>query len=97
MNYKSILAEAFATPAPKERGCGCCRVYVSVDSAHARGIAKAAKSLGKIFQKKSYYGASNALYIGYDNSDGIALARGSAVVEVLKAYGISCYRDECAD
>jgi len=98
-DYVAILTEAFnaAAAAPRERGIGCGRIYVSVTSEHAKGIAKAAKVLGKIYQKHSYYGTSNALYVGYDNCDGRALAQGTAVVKVLKAHDISCYRDECGD
>lgn len=99
MNYTAILTEALqaAAAAFPERGIGCGRIYVSVDKEHARGIAKAAKALGKIFQKRSHYGTSNALYIGYDNCDGRALAQGTTVVNVLKSHGIGCYRDECGD
>lgn len=98
-DYAAILTEAFraAAAATPERGCGCGRIYVSVASEHARGIARAAKKLGKIYQRRSYYGTSNALYIGYDNSDGRALAQGTAVVSVLASHGISSYRDECGD
>jgi hypothetical protein len=98
-NYVAILTEALnaAAVAPRERGIGCGRIYVSVSSEHAKGVAKAAKKLGKIFQKCSHYGTSNALYVGYDNCDGRALAQGTAIVKVLKAHGISCYRDECGD
>lgn len=77
---------------------GCARVYVAIaDDDHAKGIAKAARKLGLDFQKRSYYGTRNALYIGYDNLDGRELARGSAVVAALTAAGITCYRDEQGD
>ena len=98
MDVTSILANAFQKPVAAERPLGCCRVYVSVsDPAAAKKVAAAAKKLGKIWQKKSHYGAPNALYVGYDNMDGMALARGTAVVEALNAAGISCYRDEQGD
>lgn len=98
MDYASLLASAMSKPIVRERGIGCGRIYVSIsDKAHAKGIAKAAKKLNLIWQKKSHYGTSNALYIGYDNCDGMALARGTAVVETLRAAGIQCYRDEQAD
>ena len=93
-----ILSEAFLKPVTAERGIGCGRIYVAIsDKEAAKEVAKAAKKLGKIWQKKSHYGTSNALYIGYDNCDGLALARGTAVVAALKAAGISCYRDEHGD
>lgn len=98
MNYPLLLAEAFAKSALPERAIGCCRVYVSItDDAAAKEIAKAAKKLGRLYQKRSHYGARNALYIGYDNCDGFSLARATAVVETFKAAGIACYRDENGD
>lgn len=93
-----VLALAKNKPVQPERGIGCCRVYVSVmDKAKAKEVAKAAKALGMIFQKKGYAGATNVLYVGYDNCDGRALARGAAVVDALNGIGIECYRDEYAD
>lgn len=97
LNYTRILNEAFTSPAAPERPLGIGRIYVVIDKGHARGVAKAAKALGKIFQTKAHYGMKNALYIGYDNHDGRALARGTKVVEVLKAHGIGAYRDEHGD
>lgn len=111
MDYDKILAEAFAAPAIREQPSGCGRIYVCFTAGpwdatpeqkaegkkHIRGIAKAAKKMGKIFQGKSYYGASNALYVGYDNHDGGALGKGTAIVAYLQSKGFSCYRDEQAD
>jgi hypothetical protein len=97
MNYVSVLKAAFEQKVASEQPLGCCRVYVSVDKAHAKGVAAACKKLNLIFQKKSHYGASNAVYVGYDNCDGKALAKGSAVVAALKAAGVDCYRDEQGD
>jgi hypothetical protein len=98
MDYAAILSDAMSKKIGAERPQGCCRVYVSIsDDAAAKAIAKVAKQLSLDFQKRSYYGTKNALYIGYDNMDGQVLARGSAVVNALKAAGISCYRDEQGD
>lgn len=98
MDYVAILKAAFEAPVTRESGIGCGRIYVAiVEKEHVAGIKKAAKTLGKIFQAKSHYGTSNALYIGYDNCDGIALARGTAIVTALKAAGIAAYRDEQGD
>jgi hypothetical protein len=92
------IREAMTRPCSPERAIGCCRVYVSiVDATQARGVAHAAKVLNMRWQKRSHYGDSNALYIGYDNCDGQALARGAAVVEALKAAGINCHRNEHGD
>lgn len=97
-DFHAILSDAFSKPVAAERGIGCGRIYVAItDDAAAKEIAKAAKRLGKIFDKRSHYGTRNALYIGYDNCDGMALARGTAIVSALKAAGVSCYRDEHGD
>jgi hypothetical protein len=98
MDYVALLKTAFETQVPAERGIGCGRIYVAgFDKEHAKGIKAAAKELGKIYQGRSHYGDSNALYIGYDNCDGKALARGTFVVATLKAAGIGCYRNEHGD
>jgi len=99
-NYTTLLAAALQVglEAPKERGIGCGRVYVCiVESEDAKGIAKAAKNLGRIFQKKGYAGMSNVLYVGYDNCDGRALGQGTAIANSLGAAGVRCYRDEQGD
>lgn len=93
MDYVAILRDALGSPVTPERPLGCGRIYVSVDKAHAKGIRAAAAKLGKLFQTRSHYGTANALYVGYDNCDGQALARGTAIVAKLKAAGIECYRD----
>ena len=98
INYKAVLTEAFSAPVVRERGIGCGRIYVCVtDKEQAKEVGKAAKALGKIFQKKAHYGLTNALYIGYDNSTGTELSRGTTVVNVLQAAGIKCYRTEEGD
>jgi hypothetical protein len=99
-NYVTLLNAALQAgrSASKERGLGCGRVYVCiVESEDAKGIAKAAKTLGRLFQKKGYAGMTNVLYVGYDNSDGLALGQGTAIAESLKASGVRCYRDEQGD
>ena len=99
IDYHAALSAALdhAAAATPERPLGCGRIYVSVDKEHAKGIGKAAKALGRIFQTRGYYGTRNVLYIGYDNCDGRALAQGTAVVSVLEACGVGCYRDEHGD
>jgi len=93
MDYKSVLNAAFYdAPIQIGRGIGCCRVYVVIsDKAHVKGVAKAARAMNKVFQTKAHYGMSNALYIGYDNCDGLALARANAVAKVFNENKISCY------
>lgn len=100
LDYVKIMEQAFseARNAPNERAYGCGRIYVVItDKDHVKGIAAAAKKLGRIFQRNAYYGMKNALYVGYDNASGKEMAMGAAVVRVLKANGISCYRDEHGD
>lgn len=99
-DFKRLLFEAFNKPVSPERPLGCCRVYVAVNPASKEELAairKAAKALGKSWDNKSHYGDRNAIYIGYDNCDGMALARGSAVEAALKSAGVNCYRPECGD
>ena len=93
----NALQHAFSIPVSPERGIGCCRVYVTVSKGSASAVAKAAQAINKTFQRKAHYGMSNALYIGYDNCDGEALARGTAVVRALQALGIDCSRQEHGD
>lgn len=98
MDVQKILADALAKPVVAEAPQGACRVYVSIlDAEQAKLVSKAAKRIGKDFQKKSYYGDRNVIYIGYDNFNGMDLARGSAVVAALKGAGIDCVRCENAD
>jgi len=94
----SLLADAWAKPVAAERPIGCCRVYVLISSEEAaKDVAKAAKKLGKIYQKKAHYGLSRALYVGYDNMDGMAFARGKAIVGALHAAGIGSCVEVCPD
>ena len=98
MDVSSILSSAMSAPVAPERPIGCCRVYVAgFDKSLARKVAAAAKTVGLSYQAKTYYGARNAIYVAYDNMDGLGLARATAIVNAFKSAGISCYRDEGAD
>ena len=97
IDHKAALTAALAAPAPVTLRSGCGRVYVMIDKAHRRGIAAAALALGVRYLKEAYGAGKGALYVGYDNANGVELARGAAMVEVLKAHGIPCYRDEVGD
>lgn len=98
IDYYKVLSTAFDTKTYPERAIGCCRVYVVLmDKEHAKGMAAAAKRLGRIFQTKAHYNLTNALYIGYDNCSGHELAKATEVVRALKAAGIKCYREEMGD
>lgn len=80
---------------------GCCRVYVEIfagkDRALINDIAAACKEVGQIFQRKAHYGMSNAVYVGYDNHDGHALARGTLIADALRSLGIDAYRSDHGD
>lgn len=98
MDYREILNEAFAAPISAEQAYGCGRVYVWINKEHRAKIRTAARKLGKKFLSGSDAGHLNGcLYIGYDNNDGLALARGTIVAKTLKAHGIECFRDEYGD
>lgn len=98
-----ILKAAMAVPATPKTGPfgGCGRVYVTLSMGKDRklvnAVAAAAKELGLIFQREAYYGMTNALYIGYDNADGRAMAKGEAVAKELTARGIPAYMDAHGD
>lgn len=99
IDYAAILTEAFAsTIGARGPSSGCGRVYVTIcDDEHAKGIAKAAKKTGRIFQKKTYYGDRNAVYVGYDNCTGDELAQGEMIAKFLTDRGIKSYRTEHGD
>lgn len=88
----NIVAEAFAAAqhVTPERISGCGRVYVVPFGTTRRSTLAAARKAGKIV-------VNGMIYVGYDNADGVALAKGTAIVAALKAHGVSCYRDEHAD
>ena len=96
MNYLEIMTKAFAVRASPARPIGCCRVYISFDKDHAKGVAVAAKTLGKIFQKKGNM-VSNVLYVGYDNCSGIELGKADAMISCFKVHGINCYLEYQGD
>ena len=93
-------AQAVMATATRDRGLGCCRVYVclmGLDQKTRKEAATFAKAHGMIFQKKAYYGLTDAIYIGYDNCDGIAHGRGKAFAGYLEATGLRCYVELCGD
>lgn len=97
VDYIGALERAMkATPAPV-RASGCGRVYIVPEKAHKKGLKAACVKLGMRWLADAYGSAKGVIYVGYDNADGRALARGAAMVEVLKAAGIDCYRDEVDD
>ncbi len=96
-----ILKAAMSAPYVPGRGCGCGRAYVTISEKLARGEVKmmdeACKEVGLMFLRKAYGTFGNTIYIGYDNSDGRALAKAEAMAEVMRAKGLKCYVDAVAD
>ena len=80
---------------------GCGRAYVCVSRAIGRAgvnaVAAACKKLGIMFLRKAYGTGGNAIYCGYDNADGRALAKSEAVAAALSAAGIPAYAEAVAD
>ena len=97
IDYVAALEEAMTAPYIVTRSSCCGRVYVVPAKEHKRGLRAAAKKLGARWLPEAYGTARGVLYVGYDNADGNALARGAAMVEILKARSIGCYRDEVMD
>jgi hypothetical protein len=98
INYFEALKaanEAPFTPARVTGGCG--RAYVMISKEHRRGISAASKKLGLRYLTEAYGVGKGALYIGYDNADGRALAKSEVMAKVLNSYGISCYEDGASD
>jgi hypothetical protein len=96
----AALETAWKAPVgPAARSCGCGRAYVcvSADRATVNAVAAAARKLGILFVRKNYGAGSNAIYCGYDNADGRALAKAETVAASLKAAGLSVYTDAASD
>lgn len=89
---------------PPEQPIGCCRVYVYVDTddaAQSRAVSKvmaqAAEGLATPWHKKPYGVGCDALYVGYDNATGLALAMGRKICNALREIGVRAYREEIMD
>lgn len=94
--FEALKAAKEAPFERPERGYGCGRAYVCVSGERTliNAVALACKELGLIFQRKAAYGLRNAIYIGYDNSTGVELAKAKAFAHELKKHGIDAY-DDC--
>lgn len=95
----AALRAAQATPFTPERPTGCGRAYVIVsgDRATINAVAAGCKTLGLMFLRKAYGTSGNAIYMGYDNADGRALAKAKAFATTLKAHGLRAYDDAVGD
>ncbi|MCS7316836.1 MAG: hypothetical protein NZZ41_00740 [Candidatus Dojkabacteria bacterium] len=97
--FEKILDQWKNSYSPVGRVIGCCRVYVSVNvpKDQVRLLSKACKKHNLIFQKKSYYKDINAIYIGYDNCDGIALGRAEHLVQLFRDNNIAAVMNAHGD
>jgi hypothetical protein len=94
------VAAAAAAPFTSGRAMGCGRAYVcvhSVDKPTMRMFAAACKEVGLLFLPKAYGVTGPAVYVGYDNCDGRALARAEAVAASLTASGLPAYTEAVSD
>jgi len=100
--YEILKAANEAPVSPPARISGCGRAYVCVmaggDKELLRYVAAACKKLGLLFERTGHYGTgSNSIYMGYDNADGIPIAKGKVFAAVLNARGIRAYEDAVGD
>lgn len=104
VNVKEALVAAMAAPSVRARASGCGRAYVVFSvpkeerKAMGKALAAACKALGLMYLPKAY-GVSGGpcIYMGYDNADGRALGKASAVADALKAAGFNAYMDAVSD
>lgn len=97
---KAALTAALAAPFTAKGPCGGCgRAYVVLTAGRpeVNAFAAACKAAGVTFLRKAYGVSGPALYCGYDNADGRALAKSEAVAASLNAAGLSCYADAVSD
>lgn len=102
MNSKEIsevltAANSAAFVAGRPSGCGRAYVVLTDNKDIIRSVAACCKSLGLMFLKSAYGTTGNAIYIGYDNADGKAIAKSEAFAAVLNERGIHCYADAVGD
>jgi hypothetical protein len=90
-------AQAPVGPAKPAGGCGRAYVCVSGERPIINAVSAACKKLGLLFLRKAYGAGSNAIYCGYDNCDGRALAKAEAVAAKLNEKGLRAYVDAVAD
>jgi hypothetical protein len=94
---RAAMAAPFAPKTGPTGGCGRAYVCVLGSKEDVKLFAAACKNQGYTFLRKAYGTGGNALYIGYDNADGIALARSEAVAAELSKRGLRCYADAVGD
>lgn len=94
---KSAMSAPFTPHAGPTCGCGRAYVCVSASRPEITAFAAACKALGLTFLRKAYGTGGNALYVGYDNADGRALARAKVIADELTKRGLRAYSDAVAD
>lgn len=81
--------------------CGCGRAYVCLskkaDRATLNLFKGAAEAAGLRYLSKAYGVGDRAVYVGYDNADGRALAQAEAIAKNLRALGLDVYDDAMSD
>lgn len=101
----SALKLANQAPYTAQRPSGCGRAYVVISVEFPRKGRKAAlqmwedacKEAGLRWFPEIHGCGGRGIYIGYDNCDGLALAKSEAFAASLKASGIPCYADAAED
>jgi len=67
------------------------------DKKLAKTVKAACEQLGLRYLPKAYGVGDRAIYVGYDNADGKALAKSEVFARVLNERGIQCYADAASD
>jgi hypothetical protein len=87
-DYVAILTRAQAMRTAPIKGGVSRKVMISIDEPHRRGISAAARKLG--FRLDPRIGKPYLLYVGLDNSDGIATSAANSIVAALRECRIQC-------
>ena len=103
MELKSQIAKAIQEGL-QARGtgprCGAGRAYVLLGKTDRKTLLAfqgAAKQVGLKYLPEAYGAGKRALYVGYDNFDGTAIAQSELIAEKLKAVGLPVYAEAVAD
>lgn len=83
-----------------DRGFGCGRAYVCLTKVPTKVLnayKQGAERAGLRYIGKAYGAGDRAIYVGYDNSDGRALAQAKAIAEKIQALGLPAYYDGADD
>jgi len=96
----NAIQQGLAAPTTGTRS-GCGRAYVCLSKKSDRTTLKlfkeAAKAVGLLYLNKAYGVGDRAIYVGYDNADGRALAQAEAIAKNLRNLGLDVYDDAMSD